>query len=109
MLNEGFIGLFIDVENALGDAGLYKIAESVLIRRLGVLGVPLKNRALGPNFLNLIADVDTSKWDAVAFKIIDDAVQQAKIMETTAEQMRAMQIKVQSWKCLIVDGLSIVH
>lgn len=62
MLNKSLTGLFIDVKKALGDAGLYKIAESVLIRRLGVLGVPLKNRALGPQFSNLITKMDTSKW-----------------------------------------------
>lgn len=107
MLNKSLTGLFIDVKKALGDAGLYKIAESVLIRRLGVLGVPLKNRALGPQFSNLITKMDTSKWDTVAFKIIDDAVQQAKLMTTTIEQMRAIQIKVESLKCLSVDGLSL--
>lgn len=74
MLNKRFVTLSIDCAKTLGNAVLYRIAETVLIRRFGILDTRLKNRTLGSHFLKVISNVDTSKWDAVAFKLMDDAI-----------------------------------
>lgn len=57
---------------SLKNDDVFMLAEAILFRLLQILGVRLKNLSLSRNFMELITRMDTSKWDAIAFKLVND-------------------------------------
>lgn len=72
MMNERISGVYVDVAQSLKNDDVFMLAEAILFRLLQILGVRLKNLSLGTNFMELITRMDTSKWDAITFKLVND-------------------------------------